>query len=63
MTVTSVVDYSKIDPYLILKKNVDSKREILQFLPKCLEEISGVKKFQWGGKTLKIIMIHMSENA
>lgn len=53
MTVTSVVDYSKIDPYLILKKNVDSKKDILQFLPQCLEEISGIKKFQWNGKTIK----------
>jgi hypothetical protein len=53
MTPTSVVDYSKIDPYLILKKNLESKKDILQFLPECLDLVSKSKKFHYRGKLLK----------
>lgn len=53
MTVESVVDYTEIDPYQVLRKNINDKKNSLQFLPKCLEEISKQKNFYWNGEKLK----------
>jgi hypothetical protein len=53
MTVESVIDYIKIDPYQVLRKNINDKKNSLQFLPKCLEEVSKSKNFYWNGQKLK----------
>lgn len=53
MIVESVIDYELIDPYKVLRKNINSKISSLQFLPKCLEEISKSKNLYWNGQKLK----------
>jgi hypothetical protein len=53
MTVESVIDYIKIDPYQVLRKNINDKKNSLLFLPKCLEEVSKSKNFYWNGQKLK----------
>ena len=53
MTVSSVVKLSDIESYSLIKKNIESKKCSLQFLPNCLERISKNKNFFYKEKKLK----------
>ena len=53
MTVSSVIKLSDVPSYSSIKKNLESKKCSLQFLPLSLEEISKSKNFTYKGKNLK----------
>ena len=53
MKVTTVSKYSEISKLASLNKNLEEKKSILQFLPKCLEEISSIKNIEYKGQKLK----------
>jgi len=51
--VENVVKLSDIKGYTTIRKKLENKKNILQFLPKCLEEISKTNNFTYKGKKLK----------
>lgn len=53
MNSTSVISLNDISSYKSLNKNISEKKSILQFLPKCLFEISSQKNFLHNNKKLK----------
>ncbi len=53
MTVSSVVKLSDLESYSSIKKNLDSKKCSLQFLPSSLEKISKEKNFYYKSQKLK----------
>jgi len=53
MKITTVIKYSEISKLSSLNKNLEEKTSILQFLPKCLEEISKLKTIEYKGQKLK----------
>ena len=53
MVVSSVIKLSDVPSYSSIKKNLESKKCSLQFLPLSLEEISKSKNFTYKSKNLK----------
>ena len=53
MAVSSVIKLSDVPSYSSIKKNLESKKCSLQFLPLSLEEISKSKNFIYKGQKLK----------
>lgn len=53
MSQASVVKLSELSNYTHLTKNLEEKKSILQFLPKCLDAISSIKHINHNGQKLK----------